>query len=109
LSLEELNLSGNSCGQAGSMALESWINNVKSYGKLKRLNLSQTNFNIAFTPSMKLLPYLEELDISGNKVDQGEGCVALAWVCEFSHALKNLNICKTGLTKDSMEPVLEAL
>ncbi len=55
LSLDTLKLSGNSFGRAGSAALESWINNVKSYGKLKRLILANADFNVVLTPSMKLL------------------------------------------------------
>jgi hypothetical protein len=109
LSIEELNLSGNNIEKAGSVAIQSWFNNVKSYGRLKRLLLSSSGFNIALTPEMKLLPHLEELDISGNKVDQAEGCLNLAYVCEFSANLRKINMSKCGLTKESVEPILEAI
>jgi Ran GTPase-activating protein (RanGAP) involved in mRNA processing and transport len=65
LSLEELVLSGNNLGQAGTAVLEAWGSNVKSYANLKKLHLANTNLVLTSFPALKVLSKLVDIDLSG--------------------------------------------
>ena len=67
LSLEELVLSGNNLGQAGTAVLEAWCANVKSYSNLKKLHLANTNLVLTAFPALKLLSKIVDIDFSGNR------------------------------------------
>lgn len=109
LSIEELRLDGNSLDKEGANALESWFSHVKSYSGLKILSLANANLNVSLVPSLRSLSHLVELNLAGNKIDGGEGCRTLAFVCENSSSLRKLNLSETGLNRESLEPIVEAI
>lgn len=68
LSLQELNLSGNSIDKAGTLALESWFAGVKVHANLKRFLVARSGFILPLAPSMKHASKIEEIDLSGTCV-----------------------------------------
>jgi hypothetical protein len=109
LSVEELNLSHNNFGETGSAAFESWLSHVKAYSKLRKLSLAGTSVVLPALVSIRHLAHLTELDISGNKIDGVAGCSNIASLCEISSVLHKLNFSSCGLTKESLEPILQAI
>jgi len=109
LTIEELNLSGNSLDKAGSRAFGVWLEHVKAYCKFKKLFLANANFHTSLATSLKSVNTLTELDLTGNKIDGGEGCITVAGICEDNSNLKKLKLASCGLNKDSLEPIWEAI
>lgn len=109
LCLEELDLSENSFDKAGSAALESWMSNVKLLSNLRVLRLSNSNLVVNVIPSLHSLRNLVELDLSGNKIDSGEGCRIIGFVCDHIPTLQVLRISRCQITKDGIEIIADSI
>src|SRR5690348_10045723 len=80
--------------------------------RLKHLLLANTNFIIGAFPAkdaFKILGHLEELDISGNKLDSHGATESVAHLCSISTNLKILNVSNCYLSNANAQELLEKL
>ncbi|KAL6070421.1 hypothetical protein QOT17_006951 [Balamuthia mandrillaris] len=107
--LEELDLSKNHCGTAGTKALADWLIELKEgKGNLARLYLSDMDLGVApIVTSLRLGPMgtLSHLDLSFNKMDKN-GTQALSLFLSQSKCLDYLNLSYTKLDPDGIEALM---
>lgn len=109
LGIQCLNLSNNKFEEEGSIAFVSWLSKVREFSHLKSLLLSHTGlFFTSVGPWVKNLPYLEELDVSENKIDQ-EGGHYLRVLVDSSRTLQKLNISNCKLPHESIEEICRGI
>jgi Leucine Rich repeat len=109
LTIEELSLSENSFDDDGSKAFERWLANVKEHAALRVLRLAKCKLNVtSAAKSFRQLAYLEELDVSHNKVDHGASQL-IAVAAESSSTLHTLKMAKCSLKGDHAEAVARAV
>lgn len=108
LTIENLNLSGSNLSTHSALAVEDWLNNVKTYSRLQHLTMSSSNCSFTSFPSIKFLQNLTTIDFSRNKIDATESRI-IAFLCESSAHLKKINLASCSMHSTSLEPIIEAI
>ncbi|PRP82649.1 hypothetical protein PROFUN_09760 [Planoprotostelium fungivorum] len=109
LSLEHLDLSGNSMDREGTVALENWMIQLRREGRLRTFNVARSGLLLSASPSIRHQDHLTRLDLSGIHVDTGVSCLQIAYICEKIYALSSIVLSRCSLNHDSLEPIQEAL
>lgn len=109
ISIEELNLSFNKFDTDSSKTFEKWLFEAKEFSHLKNLSLESSNLNmVVISRAFRSLRFLQELNISGNKLEQGSVellCVAI----DESHTLKKLNVSSCSLKAPLIQKITLAI
>jgi len=101
ISIEHLDLSGNKFDLAGTQAIDSWFNTLKSYCHVKRLVLRNTGIIFSALKSFHHITDIEEIDLSGNKMDSSSVLV-LTSLLKNSTTLNKLVLDNCSLSSDSL-------
>jgi Ran GTPase-activating protein (RanGAP) involved in mRNA processing and transport len=109
LTLEELDLSGNSLGTEGSAALGNWLSYCKDSSALRILSVSNANaVPSAICRALPALPHLTQLDFSHSKLSELADVQLLATVAELSRVtVWDLSGC--ALERSHLEVLLRSL
>jgi len=99
ITVEHLDISGNKLELIGSQSMDLWLDTLKAYCKLHRLNLRDSGIVFGAISNIRHLLELEELDLSDNKIDQSWGDLLTSLV-ENSPRLNKLVLNNCGLSYD---------
>eukprot|EP01117_Protostelium_nocturnum_P011529 TRINITY_DN4177_c0_g1_i1.p1 TRINITY_DN4177_c0_g1~~TRINITY_DN4177_c0_g1_i1.p1 ORF type:complete len:784 (+),score=234.44 TRINITY_DN4177_c0_g1_i1:298-2649(+) len=113
LSMEYLNLSNNRFDDPSSQMFERWLFLMNLNSSMKRLLLSNCmltiGLNLETQEALKMLPHLEELDLSRNKFETTSDIELLRSIAMDAPSLKLLNLDYCELGNDWMTLVLNSL
>ncbi|KAH3764375.1 F-actin-uncapping protein LRRC16A [Pelomyxa schiedti] len=101
LSLQVLNLSNNKFELPGSLELERWFFALKVYAKIRHLLLSGCTLSLNVLQSLKHMTEIAELDISNNRLVDGNSTFVLSAFLEVSPSITNLNLSGCGISYDA--------
>ena len=101
ISIQHLDLSGNKFELAGTQALDSWFATLKVYCQVKKLNLRNTGIIFGSLNNFHHVTDIEEIDLSGNKMDTAAVSV-LSPLVKNSTTLKKIVLDNCSLSADSL-------
>jgi len=101
ISIQHLDLSGNKFELAGTQAIDSFFATLKIYCQVKKLVLRNTGIVFGALKSFHHVTDIEEIDLSGNKMDSGAVQV-LSSLVRNSPTLKSIVLDGCSLSAESL-------
>jgi len=101
MSIQHLDLSGNRFDVVGTQALDSWFATLKVYCQVKKLVLRNTNIVFGALKYFHHVTDIEELDLSGNKMESS-AIEVLSTLLQNSTTLKKIVMDNCSLSPDSL-------
>jgi len=101
ISIQHLDLSGNKFEVAGTQALDSWFATLKVYCQVKKLILRNTGVSFGSLRSFIHVTDIEEIDLSGNKMDTA-AVRSLSSLVKNSTTLKSVVLDNCSLSAESL-------
>jgi len=109
INIERIDLSNNRFDPAASESLNKWLEKMKEHSKLKHLIFQNCRVNVNFVTGLRYLAHLEELDLSGNKIDV-PAMAAVTKFIESTGTLKTLVLNNCYLSRfTTVKSLLHAL
>eukprot|EP01102_Stenamoeba_stenopodia_P022008 TRINITY_DN901_c0_g1_i2.p1 TRINITY_DN901_c0_g1~~TRINITY_DN901_c0_g1_i2.p1 ORF type:complete len:670 (+),score=131.42 TRINITY_DN901_c0_g1_i2:1031-3040(+) len=113
LSIEEMDLSFNRLDLDGSTAFQNWLVQSASTkdrkSSLRKLFMIGCNISVPFvTRGLLSLPYLREVDIAQNKIEDPASGQMISSVLDVTTTMKFLRISNCNLPADSVQHVIQA-
>ena len=110
VSIKYLNMSGSKFEVPGSQSMNKWFFSLKAISELRVLKLSSCALAFQSLRSFKLLKNIEEVDFSGNRVEQLPGAsTTLCQALELFPRVKRINLANCDLSETVARSILKAL